>query len=43
MTFTLDFHGQILKMLYLGNMGGGGGGGGGGGARLTWNQRDVSR
>ena len=36
LTFTLDFQGQIQKILYLWN------GGGGGGGRLTWNERDVS-
>ena len=32
LTMTMDFQGQILKMLYLRNGGGGGGG-------LTWNER----
>ena len=32
LTLTLDFHGQILKMLYQEWEG-----------RLAWNERDVSR
>ena len=34
LTLTLDFQGQILKMLYIRN---------GRGERLTWNERNISR